>query len=216
MQQVSTSTVCASICVAHLSALQACAHVHTKRWGSMWVLASATHVRIIGGCLSLEASPSCASAPLCCGLSVLPCLLAALGPCPCCCFVQVFIDTTGWAFTYPLAKLVGSRVVCYVHYPTVSTNMLGRVWSRQAMYNNDDAIRSSSIKSLIKVLYYQAFALVYGIAGACAGGQGGRMVNGGGLDSGLAEWRSGGVGGKDAPGGYWAGQCGQGRLAQTL
>lgn len=83
----------------------------------------------------------------------------------------MFIDTTGWAFTYPLAKLAGCRVASYTHYPTVSTNMLGRVWSQQVMYNNDDSIRSSTVKSLIKVLYYQLFALVYGLAGACAGGQ---------------------------------------------
>jgi hypothetical protein len=37
------------------------------------------------------------------------------------------------------------------------------------MYNNDDSIRSSTLKSLIKVLYYQLFALVYGLAGGCAG-----------------------------------------------
>lgn len=83
--------------------------------------------------------------------------------------LQVFIDTTGWAFTYPLAQLAGCRVASYTHYPTVSTNMLSRVWSQQAMYNNDDSIRNSTIKSLIKVLYYQLFALVYGLAGACAG-----------------------------------------------
>jgi hypothetical protein len=37
------------------------------------------------------------------------------------------------------------------------------------MYNNDEAVTGSSLRSLIKVLYYQAFALVYGLAGACAG-----------------------------------------------
>ena len=54
--------------------------------------------------------------------------------------LQVFIDTTGWAFTYPLARLAGARVACYTHYPTVSTNMLQRVWSRKAMYNNNDQV----------------------------------------------------------------------------
>lgn len=83
--------------------------------------------------------------------------------------LQVYIDTTGWAFPYPLAKLAGCKVACYTHYPTVSTNMLLRVWSRQAMYNNDDDISNSGLKSLFKVLYYQAVAVVYGIAGACAG-----------------------------------------------
>jgi alpha-1,2-mannosyltransferase len=39
---------------------------------------------------------------------------------------EVWFDTTGWAFTFPLARLAGCRVACYVHYPTVSTDMLGR------------------------------------------------------------------------------------------
>lgn len=96
---------------------------------------------------------------------------SVLSPCtpPVVSLTQVFVDTTGWAFTYPLAKLAGCRVACYTHYPTVSTNMLGRVWSQQAMYNNDESIRGSTVKSLIKVLYYQLFALVYGLAGGCAG-----------------------------------------------
>lgn len=39
---------------------------------------------------------------------------------------ELFIDTTGWAFPYPLARLAGSRVAAYVHYPTISTDMLQR------------------------------------------------------------------------------------------
>lgn len=81
---------------------------------------------------------------------------------------QVFIDTTGWAFTYPLARLAGCRVACYVHYPTISTNMLDRVWAQQAGYNNDAAIAGSGVKTLAKWLYYQLLALVYGLAGSCA------------------------------------------------
>jgi hypothetical protein len=51
----------------------------------------------------------------------------------------------------------------------VLADMLGRVWAREAGYNNDEDIAASTFKSLAKVLYYQAFALVYGLAGACAG-----------------------------------------------
>jgi hypothetical protein len=50
--------------------------------------------------------------------------LVPLPPGPC--RPQVFFDTTGWAFTFPLARLAGCKVACYVHYPTVSTDMLGR------------------------------------------------------------------------------------------
>jgi alpha-1,2-mannosyltransferase len=38
----------------------------------------------------------------------------------------LFVDTTGWAPTYPLARAAGAKVAAYVHYPTVSTDMLGR------------------------------------------------------------------------------------------
>ena len=35
---------------------------------------------------------------------------------------DVFVDTTGCAFTFLVAKvLAGCRVGCYVHYPTIST-----------------------------------------------------------------------------------------------
>jgi alpha-1,2-mannosyltransferase len=35
---------------------------------------------------------------------------------------HVFIDTTGCAFTFLVAKvLAGCKVGCYVHYPTIST-----------------------------------------------------------------------------------------------
>ena len=47
--------------------------------------------------------------------------------------VQTFIDTSGWAFSFPLARLAGARVLAYVHYPTISTDMLSRVWTGDAM-----------------------------------------------------------------------------------
>ena len=39
---------------------------------------------------------------------------------------ELYVDTTGWAFPYPLARLAGARVAAYVHYPTISTDMLQR------------------------------------------------------------------------------------------
>mmetsp|Transcript_26322 Transcript_26322/g.66155 ORF Transcript_26322/g.66155 Transcript_26322/m.66155 type:complete len:510 (+) Transcript_26322:170-1699(+) len=80
---------------------------------------------------------------------------------------EVFVDTAGYAFTYPLALAAGARVACYVHYPTISTDMLHRVASRQAMYNNDPTVASSALRSAIKLGYYHAFALLYGVVGAC-------------------------------------------------
>ncbi|CAK9025436.1 unnamed protein product [Durusdinium trenchii] len=41
---------------------------------------------------------------------------------------DIYIDSMGYAFTLPLFSLLaGSRVGCYVHYPTISTDMLEQV-----------------------------------------------------------------------------------------
>ncbi|KAK2406950.1 GDP-Man:Man(3)GlcNAc(2)-PP-Dol alpha-1,2-mannosyltransferase [Trifolium repens] len=71
-------------------------------------------------------------------------------------FVQVhplyYFDTSGYAFTYPLARLFGCKVICYTHYPTISSDMLSRVRQRSLMYNNDSLVAKSWL---------------YGIVGSC-------------------------------------------------
>ncbi|CAN1748701.1 GDP-Man:Man(3)GlcNAc(2)-PP-Dol alpha-1,2-mannosyltransferase [Linum perenne] len=51
-----------------------------------------------------------------------------------------YFDTSGYAFTYPIARLFGCKVVCYTHYPTISLDMISRVRRRSSMYNNDNSI----------------------------------------------------------------------------
>jgi alpha-1,2-mannosyltransferase len=79
--------------------------------------------------------------------------------------VQVWIDTTGWALPYPLVWLAGARIVTYVHYPTISTDMFARVQRRDSSYNNPEAISLSTPRTLAKLLYYRAFACLYGFVG---------------------------------------------------
>ncbi|GAB2215601.1 hypothetical protein Droror1_Dr00019990 [Drosera rotundifolia] len=79
-----------------------------------------------------------------------------------------YFDTSGYAFTYPLARLFGCKVICYTHYPTISTDMLLRVRSGSSMYNNDSLIARSIWLSRCKVLYYTIFAWMYGLVGSCA------------------------------------------------
>ena len=80
-----------------------------------------------------------------------------------------FIDTTGYAFSFPVARIIGGCLVgCYVHYPTISTDMLDAVASRKAAHNNDAAIASSTIRSTAKLLYYRLFAASYALVGRCA------------------------------------------------
>ena len=80
----------------------------------------------------------------------------------------IFFDTTGHAFGYPLARLAGCRVAAYVHYPTVSTDMIRRVKNRETSYNNVSSVVNSATRSFVKLCYYQAFAFVYGLCGYCA------------------------------------------------
>ncbi|KAI3992850.1 hypothetical protein MKX01_028149 [Papaver californicum] len=80
----------------------------------------------------------------------------------------VYIDTSGYAFTYPLARVFGCKVLCYTHYPTISSDMVSRVRQRDPMYNNDPLIAKSIWLSRCKVIYYTLFSWVYGFVGSCA------------------------------------------------
>jgi len=63
--------------------------------------------------------------------------------------LQLFIDTTGWAFTYPVAAVAGAHVVAYTHYPTVSTNMISRLWQRHVDFSNSAAIAGTQNAALV-------------------------------------------------------------------
>ena len=72
----------------------------------------------------------------------------------------------GYAFTLPLFKVFGGcRTACYVHYPTISTDMLDRVRTRTLAYNNRSIVSNSKVLSFLKLVYYKAFAWAYGVAG---------------------------------------------------
>jgi len=82
---------------------------------------------------------------------------------------DVYVDTTGAAFTFFAARcLAGCRVGAYVHYPTISTDMLSMVWERRPSYNNDTAIASNRVTTYFKLAYYTAFAVAYGLVGSLA------------------------------------------------
>jgi len=79
---------------------------------------------------------------------------------------HIFIDTTGFAFTYPVASLLfGCTVISYTHYPTISTDMLQRVEEGKVMYNNKQDFASNQYKKSVKLYYYKLFAILYGICG---------------------------------------------------
>jgi len=82
---------------------------------------------------------------------------------------SIFIDTMGYSATMPLFKYCGSCVTgCYVHYPTISTDMLDQVKTKRRMYNNRGFIAGSPLASFIKLRYYKIFAWLYSHCGRVA------------------------------------------------
>ncbi|XP_075995125.1 GDP-Man:Man(3)GlcNAc(2)-PP-Dol alpha-1,2-mannosyltransferase isoform X2 [Genypterus blacodes] len=81
---------------------------------------------------------------------------------------DLYVDSTGYAFTLPLFRYLGGcRVGSYVHYPTISTDMLSVVRDRNPRFNHPELVSSSLFLSALKLLYYCVFALLYGLAGSC-------------------------------------------------
>lgn len=71
------------------------------------------------------------------------------------------IDTMGYAFTYPIFKYIGQcKVACYTHYPTITSDMLKRVYSRTITHNNRRMIANSSLLTSAKAFYYRIFGKV--------------------------------------------------------
>ena len=79
---------------------------------------------------------------------------------------EIFVDSTGYPLTMPLFKALGGcQVACYVHYPTISADMIELVESRRDTYNNASIIASNRFLSQAKLLYYQGFAFLYKLCG---------------------------------------------------
>ncbi|KIM43076.1 glycosyltransferase family 4 protein, partial [Hebeloma cylindrosporum] len=78
---------------------------------------------------------------------------------------DLYIDTMGYAFTFHVVSLLARIPIgAYVHYPTISTDMLARVKSRKNWHTNTANISSSAILSNIKLLYYRLFMYYYAIS----------------------------------------------------
>ncbi|KAF5382430.1 hypothetical protein D9615_002779 [Tricholomella constricta] len=75
---------------------------------------------------------------------------------------DLYIDTMGYAFTFHVVSFIGRIPVgAYVHYPTISTDMLARVKSRKKWHTNPDTVSSSAVLSKGKLLYYRIFMYYY-------------------------------------------------------
>jgi len=82
---------------------------------------------------------------------------------------DIFFDSMGYAFTFPIFKVYGRcKIGCYVHYPTISTDMLEAVKRRETSFNNNSVISQSPFFSNLKLFYYKLFAWLYGVMGSYA------------------------------------------------
>ncbi|KAJ8665191.1 hypothetical protein QAD02_006853 [Eretmocerus hayati] len=82
---------------------------------------------------------------------------------------DIFIDTMGYPFTYPIFKYIGGcKVASYTHYPIISTDMLDRVAQRTSAHNNRQAIVKSVVLTNMKLGYYYCLAFLYSLAGRTA------------------------------------------------
>jgi alpha-1,2-mannosyltransferase len=79
----------------------------------------------------------------------------------------IFIDSTGFPFTLPVAKLLtGARTCAYIHYPTMSNNMVSKVSGGTADFNNSTIFVSNALLQTLKLLYYKLFLRLYKISGS--------------------------------------------------
>ncbi|KAI0505304.1 glycosyltransferase family 4 protein [Xylaria bambusicola] len=82
---------------------------------------------------------------------------------------DIFVDTMGYAFTLGLSKLLFPKVptAAYVHYPTISTDMLESLDPKSAVGNQGvNAGKGAGFKGALKRHYWKLFAALYSRMGA--------------------------------------------------
>lgn len=80
---------------------------------------------------------------------------------------DIFIDTMGYAFIMTLCKFLFPDVptAAYVHYPTISTDMLDSLYDEPTGGRGVNAGTGKGWKGLLKRYYWHAFAWLYGWVG---------------------------------------------------
>jgi alpha-1,2-mannosyltransferase len=78
---------------------------------------------------------------------------------------DIFVETVGYGYINPIAKLFGCHVVSYVHYPTISDDMIKRVENKVEDLTNSKTIASNPILSDLKLIYYKGMLKSYAQVG---------------------------------------------------
>lgn len=78
--------------------------------------------------------------------------------------VDVLVETSAHSFAPVVGKCLGIKVMSYIHYPTISSEMVRTVAERRVDVNNSARMSSSFLASRLKLLYYRCFAQLYRLA----------------------------------------------------
>jgi len=79
---------------------------------------------------------------------------------------DIFVETVGFGFINPIAKaFFRCHVVSYVHYPTISEDMVKRVANRVEDVTNSQTITTNPFLSSLKLLYYMISKKLYSSVG---------------------------------------------------
>lgn len=82
---------------------------------------------------------------------------------------DVYIDSMGYSFTLFLFSYIGKcTTACYIHYPTITKDMIKRVTLRNMAHNNNATVARSPFLSSAKLIYYQIFSWLYSFCGSFA------------------------------------------------
>jgi alpha-1,2-mannosyltransferase len=87
---------------------------------------------------------------------------------------DVFCDTTGCAFTFVVVRWLcpTTTIMAYVHYPTISTDMMQWEWKKHLPTPTTTLSLLSNLisrgKTMVKLIYYWCFAICYGLVGSMA------------------------------------------------
>ncbi|KFY69370.1 hypothetical protein V496_00305 [Pseudogymnoascus sp. VKM F-4515 (FW-2607)] len=81
---------------------------------------------------------------------------------------DIFVDTMGYAFALGLCKLMFPNVPtgAYVHYPTISTDMLASLDSTAPSTHGVNAGQGAGARGAAKKVYWEVFAKIYGWVGS--------------------------------------------------
>lgn len=81
---------------------------------------------------------------------------------------DIYMDTTGFAFTFLIFKLFSfSKTVTYMHYPTITNDMIKVVQNRKKSFNNNETITRITFLTRFKLIYYKIMLYLYYLSGKC-------------------------------------------------